>query len=65
MSQLLKLELLSLLRDTARRMRGNSADCAGGQNGSILSLAIQLEKEARELEIATLSDRSSKLSRPT
>ena len=64
MSQLLKLELLSLLRDTARRMRDNSDDCAGGHNGSILDLAVQLEKEARELEIATLFDQSSKHSRP-
>ena len=54
MSQLLKMELLNLVRNTARRMRDNSGQSEYGQDDPFLSLATQLEQEADELEIATL-----------
>ena len=56
MTQLLKLELLSMLLGTARRMRENAANPSGSSSVPMLDIATQLEQEARDLEAAALSE---------
>jgi hypothetical protein len=54
MSQLVKLELLSLLRDTARRMRENADNPPSPPSLPMLKIAQELEQEAHDLEVAAL-----------
>ena len=54
MSQLVKLELLSLLRDTARRMRENADNPPSSLSLPMLKIAKELEQEAHDLEVTAL-----------
>jgi hypothetical protein len=54
MSQLLKLELLSLLRNTAQRMRENAVDPPSSLSLPMLKIANELEQEADDLQVTTL-----------
>lgn len=55
MSQLLKLELLSLLRDTARRMRENADNPPNSLSLPMLKIAKELEREAHDLKVIALA----------